>query len=117
MELAVSVSIRQLLLHLHCASEFEAPGDAGVSSGESLIGVSNDELRTRLWLVGHKVLLSRQITVAVGVGVWIWATIWQIGKQVPLVVVRAESTLLLLHGVHLKTMNQVCSHVYSNRNN
>ena len=53
MELAVSVSIRQLLLHFHCASEFEAPGDAGVSAGESLFGVPNDQLRARLWLVGY----------------------------------------------------------------
>ena len=94
MEHAVGVAIRQLL-HLHCASEFEAPGDAGVFSGESLLGVLNDQLRARLWLVGHQVLLSRQITVAVGVGVRSRATIRQIGKQVPLVVVRAESTLFL----------------------
>ena len=102
MELAIGVTIRQLLLHLHCASEFEAPDDAGVSSDESLLGVPNDKLRARLWLVSHQVLLSSQITVAVGVGVRIRATIWQVGKQVPLVVARAESTLFLLHGVHLK---------------
>ena len=89
MELAISVTIRQFLLHLHCASELEALGHAGVSPGESLLGVPNDELRTRLWLVGHKVLLSRQITVAVGVSVRIRATIKQVGKQVPLDVVRA----------------------------
>ena len=64
MELAIGVTIRQLLLHLNCSSEFEAPGDAGVSAGESLLGVPNDMLRARLWLVGHQVLLSRQITVA-----------------------------------------------------
>ena len=103
MELASGVTIRQLLLHLNCASEFEAPGDAGVSAGESLLGVQNDKLRARLLLVGYKVLLSRQITVAVGVGVQIRATIRQVGKQLPLVVVRAESMLFLLHGVHLKT--------------
>ena len=53
MKLAVSVAIRQLLFHLHCASEFEALGNAGVSLGESLFGVPNDKLRARLWLVGH----------------------------------------------------------------
>ena len=53
MKLAISVAIRQLLFHLHCASEFEALGYAGVSSGESLFGVPNDKLRARLWLVGH----------------------------------------------------------------
>ena len=53
MKLAVSFTIRQLLFNLHCASEFEAPCDAGVSSGESLLGVPNDKLRARLWLVGH----------------------------------------------------------------
>ena len=101
MEHAISVTIRQLILHLHCASEFEALGHVGVSPGESLLGVPNDELRTRLWLIGHKVLLTRQITVAVGVSVRIRATIRQVGKQVPHVVVRAESTLRLRHGVHL----------------
>ena len=114
MELAVSVTIRQLLLHLHCASEFEAPGDTGVSSGESLLGVPNDKLRARFWLVGHPVLLRFQITVAVGMGVRIRATIWQVSKQVPLVVLRAESTLFLFHGVHLITNSQMCGHVYSN---
>ena len=39
MELAVNVNIRKLLLHFHCASEFEALGDSGVSSGGSLFGV------------------------------------------------------------------------------
>ena len=116
MELAVADTIRQLLLHLHFASEFEAPGDAGVSLGESLHGVPNDNLRSRLWLVGHPVLLRFQITVIVGVGVRIRATIWQVSKQVPLVVVQAESTLFLLHGVHLKTNSQMCSHAYSNIN-
>ena len=53
MKLAVSVIIRQLLLNLHCASDFEAPCDAGVSSGKSLFGVPNDTLRARLWLVGQ----------------------------------------------------------------
>ena len=42
MKLAVSVTIRQLLFHLYCASDFEAPGGAGVLSGESLLGVPND---------------------------------------------------------------------------
>ena len=110
MELAIGVTIRKLFLHLNCASEFEAPGDAGVSAGESLLGVPNDKLRARLWLVGYQVLLSSQITVAVGVGVRIRATIRQIGKQVPLVVIGAEATLFLLHCVHLKTNSQMCRH-------
>ena len=42
-----------------------------------------------LWLVFYHVLLSCQITVAVGVGVQIWATIRLVDKQVPLVVVWA----------------------------
>ena len=42
MELAIGVTIKQLLLHLNCASKFEAPGDAGVSAGELLLGVPND---------------------------------------------------------------------------
>ena len=109
MELAIGVTIRQLLLHLNCASEFEAPGDAGVSEGESLLGVPNNQLRARLWLVCYQVRLSRQITVAVGVGVRIRATIRQIGKKVPLVVIGAESTLFLVHCVHLKANNQMCS--------
>ena len=103
MELAIGVTIRQLLLYLNCTSKFEAPSDTGVYAGESLLGVPNDKLRARLWLVGYQVLFSRQITMAVGVGVRIRATIRQVGKQVPLVVVRAESTLFLLHSVHLKT--------------
>ena len=53
MKIAVSVAIRQLVFHLHCASEFEALGYAGVSSGESLLGVPYDKLRARLWLVDH----------------------------------------------------------------
>ena len=93
MELAVSVTIRLLLLCLHCASEFETPSEAGVSYGESLLGVLNDKLRARLWLVGHQVLFSRQITVAVGVGFQIRVTICKVRKQVPLVVIRAESSL------------------------
>ena len=112
MKLAVSVAIRQLLFHLHCASEFEALGDAGVSSGKSLFGVSNNKLRARLWLVGNQVLFSPQITMAVGVGVRIRATIRQVGKQVPLVVIWADSALFLLHGVYLKTNNQVCGYAY-----
>ena len=78
MELAVSVTIRQLFFHLQCASEFEAPNDAGVSSGESLLGVPNDKLRSRPWLIGHQMLFSRQITMAVGMGVRIRATIRQV---------------------------------------
>ena len=116
MELAVGVTIRQLLFHVHCASKLEAPGHAGVSPRESLLGVPNNELCTRLWLVNHQVLFSRQIIVAVCMGVRIWATIRQVGKQVPLVVVQTESTFLLLHGVHLKTNSQACGLLYSNRN-
>ena len=116
MELAIGVTIRQFLLHHHCAIEFEAPGYAGVSPSESLLGVPNDELRTRPWLVGHLVLLSRQITMSVGMGVRILATIRQVGKQVPLIVVRAESTLLLLHGVHLNTIRNMCGREYYNSN-
>ena len=96
MKLAIGVTIRQLLFHLNCATEFEAPGDASVSAGESPLRVPNDKLHARLWLVGYQMLLSRQITVAVGVGVRIRATIRQIGKQVPFVVIGAESTLFLL---------------------
>ena len=61
-------------------------------------------------------LFSRQITMPVGVGVRIRATIRQVGKQVPLVVVRAESVHFLLYGAHLKTNSQVCGYAYSNRN-
>ena len=110
MELAIGVTIRQLLLHLNCASEFQAPGDSGVSARESLLRVLNDKLHARHWLVGYQVLFSRQITVAVGVGVLIRATIRQIGKQVLLVVIGAESTLFLLHCVHLTTNSQMGSH-------
>ena len=107
MELAVGVTIRQLLFNLHCSSELEAPGDAGVSSGELLLGVPNDKLRAR-----HQVLFTRQITVTVGVDVRIGATIRQVGKQVPLVVVRAKTMIFLLHGVYLETNSQVCGHAY-----
>ena len=54
--------------------------------------------------------------MAVGVNVRIRATIRQVGKQVPLVVVQAESALLLLHCVHLNTNSQVCGYAYSNTN-
>ena len=50
--------------------------------------------------------------MAVGVGVWIRAAIRQVGNQLPLVVVRAESALFLLHGVHLKTNSQVSGYAY-----
>ena len=116
MELVIGVTIRQLLLHLNCASEFEAPGDAGVSANESLVAMPNDKLRARLWLVGYQVLLRFQITDAEDVSVRIRANIRQIGKQVPLVVIGAESTLFLLHGVHLKTNSQICGYAYSNIN-
>ena len=81
MELAIGVTIRHLLLHFNCASEFKAPCDACVSAGESLLGVPNDKLLAMLWLVGYQVLLSRQITVAVGVNVRIRTTIRQIGSK------------------------------------
>ena len=51
MELAVGITIRQLLLHLYCASEFEAPGHTRTSPGESLLGALNYKFRPRLWLV------------------------------------------------------------------
>ena len=54
MELAVSVTIRELVIHLHCVSEYEAPGYAAVSLYESLIGVPNNKLRTKLWLSAKK---------------------------------------------------------------
>ena len=53
MELAVGINIKQLLVHFHCASEFEAPGYTSTSSGESLLAVPNYKFRTRLWLVSH----------------------------------------------------------------
>ena len=112
MELVVRVTIKQLLLYLHCASESEVPGYPGVSTGESLFRMPNDKLRAMIWLVGHQVLLSRHITVAVGVGVRIRVTIKQICKQVPRVVVRTKSALLLLYCVYLIANSQVCCHAY-----
>ena len=53
MEIAVGITVRQLLLHLHCASEFEAPCYANTSPSESLLVVPNYKFSTRLWLVGH----------------------------------------------------------------
>ena len=70
-----------------------------------------------LRLVGHQVLFNSQITVAVGVGVRIRATIRQVGKQVLYVVVGAESKLYLLHVVHQITNSQMCGHAYSFRYN
>ena len=116
MELAVVMSIELLLFHLHCASEFEAPFYAVVSPSESLLGVPNDELRTRLWLVGHLVIISCQITVAVGVDIRNWATIRQTGKPVPLVVERAQFTHFLLNCVQLTKNSQVCGHASLIRN-
>ena len=52
MEFAVGVTIRQLLIHLHCTSEFEAPGNSGVSPNEPLLWVPNDKLCARLRMVG-----------------------------------------------------------------
>ena len=54
--------------------------------------------------------------MAVGVNDQIRATIIQVGKQVPLVVVRAESALFLFYGVYLTTNSQVCGYAYSIRN-
>ena len=81
MEVVIGVTIRQLLLHLNCASKFEALGHASVSSGESFLAVFDNELRTRLWLVGHQVLLICQITVAVSVSVRIRVTIRQVASK------------------------------------
>ena len=52
MELAVDFTIRQLLLHVQCVSELEAPGNSGVSSSETLVWVPNNKLCARLRLVG-----------------------------------------------------------------
>ena len=84
MELTVGVTIRQIVLHVQCASEFEAPGKSGMSPSEARFWVPNDKLCARLRLVGDQVFLRCQVTVAVGVGVWIWTAIRQVGEQVPL---------------------------------
>ena len=52
-KLAVKITIRQLLIHYHCASKFEAPGHASTSPGVSSLGVPNYKFRTKLWLVGY----------------------------------------------------------------
>ena len=52
----------------------------------------------------------------IGLSVRIRATIRLVAKQGPLLVVRAESTLLLFHGVHLKTNSHLCVNAYLNRN-
>ena len=88
MELAVGVTIRQLLIHLFCTSEFEAPGNSGVSPSEALLWVSNDKLCARLRMVGDQVFLRCQVTVAVGVSIRIRAAIRQVSEQVPFIVVR-----------------------------
>ena len=54
--------------------------------------------------------------MAIGLVVRIRATIRLVGKQVTLIVVRAESTLLLFHGVHLKTNSHLCGNAYLIRN-
>ena len=69
MELAVGVTIKQLLHYVHYASSFEAPAHKSVFPGESLLAVPDDELRAKLRLVGHQVYLCCQITVTVGVNV------------------------------------------------
>lgn len=102
MELAFGVTSRQLLLPIHYASKFEALNHAGLSLSEALLWVRDDELRARPRLVGHQLLLSCQITVAVGKGFWTRAAIKQVGEQVPFVVKRTKSALLLLHGLHLQ---------------
>ena len=54
MELAVGITIRQLLLlHFHYASEFEAHGYTSMSLDESLLAVPNYNFRTMPWLVAH----------------------------------------------------------------
>ena len=110
MELTVGIAIWQFLFHVHYASDFEAPGHAGVFPDESLLSVPDNEFRARFRLVGHQVLLCCQVTLTVGVGVWIRAAIRQFGEQVPLVIVWTESALLLLHGVHLKKNSQIYCH-------
>ena len=52
MELAVGVTIRQLFLHVHLASKFEAFCNSGVFLSEPLLWVPNDELCARLRMVG-----------------------------------------------------------------
>ena len=112
MELAVFVTIRQFLLYVNCASEFEAAGNSDVTPSEALLSVPNDELHTWIRLIGHQMLFNDKITLAVGVGDQIRATIRKVGKHVPLVVFRALSTVLLLHGFNLKTNSQMCGHIY-----
>ena len=51
-KLAVGVTLRQLFLHVQCVSEFETPGNSGVSSSEALFYVHNDKLCAKLRLVG-----------------------------------------------------------------
>ena len=87
MERAVDVTIWQLLMHAQCASEFKAPGNSGVSLSEALFWLPNDKLCARLRLGGYEVLIRCQVTMAVGVGVWIWAAIRQVSEKVPFIVV------------------------------
>lgn len=47
-KLAIGVWIWELLLHVYCANELEAPGHANVFPGESLLSVPDDELHARL---------------------------------------------------------------------
>lgn len=87
-----------------------------MSLGESILGVPNDEPRTKLWLVAYEMLFSREIKVDLGVCVLIWTTIRQIRKQLPIIVERTKSSLLLLHCVDSITKYQMCLHAYSYMN-
>ena len=84
MEIAIGVTIRQLLLPIN----FEAPGHAAVFPGDSHLAMLDDELRCWLRLFGDQVFLRCEVTVAVGVGVQIRAAIRKVGEQVPFIVVR-----------------------------
>ena len=55
MELAVGITIRQLLLHLHCASEFKAPSYASTSPSDSLLGMP-------IYKFGNQALAGRPLS-------------------------------------------------------
>ena len=88
MELAVGVTIRQLLSHIHLASKFEALCNSGVSPSKPLLWVPNDELCASFRLVYDQVFLRCHVTVAVCVSIRIRAAITKVGEQVPFIVVR-----------------------------
>ena len=89
MKLSVCVSLRQLLIQFHYSSSFEALGHPGVTSLKALLTLTDDTFRARLRLVGYQVFIRCQVTVTVGVGLGIRASIRKVGKQVPLVIVLA----------------------------